>query len=687
MRTILPQKKVVSFDVFDTVVIRNTYRPEDVFARVYKRITGTDIVSTSLPDFAAQRVAAEKKARLALMGKEEVSHNEIMATMAQQLGLNDEAASSISAYEIKEEVEAAYPIEPTLSLLKKLRSDGTQIVFISDMYLDYDVIKKMLIKIGAFDNDDKLYVSSLSGCKKSTGLLYKHVVEDLKIPKKQILHIGDYLLSDYLVPKFSQRIESIIFRTARNNIYENLLGEPCSCLYCSSIAGASRAARVALAGEVTPLEKAFYNLGCNVLGPILIGFMLWVLERASKMGIQRLYFLSRDGEVMLDVAKFLADCLGIKIELRYLYVSRSSTFSALLKEELTPRNIEWLKEDNVVLTVKILADRLGFDPASLYVLLLHAGIQPKSPDAPLGKNTVEDICDVLLTDPVLKGMLRKLGAERMSSLGGYLEQEGLFDGTRFALVDLGWHGSIQDVFLKCFQDRFEDSCITGFYFGIDRASTGDNRKFGYLFEYDGSYGSKYSHVFRVLMEILCTGQHGMVRTYGINSHGDVEPVCRPVEHDQNIKFIEFLRNGVSKFLRCIDASSLECCNYQHIRPQILSILLKIFFYPDRLEAEALGEISFSADQAGHNVHRMAPPLTLFSSLCYLIKSSYALRSTVSSWFFGSWVRSPFLIKLFLYPLVGIIRIYYVGVWMPKLGKQRLIDTLNRFINMRIGLVK
>lgn len=677
----------VSLDVFDTVLTRNVYQPHDLYQRIQRRLEKHDAFKNValLAEFKDGRLAAEAEARTRLGDREEVNLQEIMAELIQRLGVVSQAASDVAKCEIEEEIKSVLPVELMISLVREQRKSGKSIVFVSDMYLPDNVIKEMLEGVGVWEPQDKLYVSGSLGIKKSSGTLFRHVLDDLQIKPNQMVHIGDYLLSDYLVPRFKIRIPSFLVRMSRNNIYERLWGDPCRCLYCSSMAGASRAARVALAADTIGLqETALYNLGCNILGPMLVSFILWTLKQAEQGGIRRLYFLSRDGEVMLEVARELANRLGTDIELRYLHVSRTAVFPALLGMEVASRTIKWLKEDNIVLTLRILADRLKLDVAVLHQHLLHTGFQLDGSETPLSKNTVADICDMLIADPRLRDMASGAGKDALRKLAGYLEQEGLFDEAPFALVDLGWHGSIQDALSNCFMERFEANGISGYYFGVDRGSTQGNKKRGFFFNQDERGFYRHQHLFRILLEIICSGRHGMVQYYQFSSQGKYEPVLLEIEHPDNKERVENIRRGIKTYIRSLDMPSVSETDYLHVRPQIAAVLKKLFFYPSRDESVALGKMRFSADQAGHHIHQIAPPLTLYSTMNYLIKRSYAGRSTISSWFFASWSCSPLHIRVLLYPLILCLRIFYVGFDVLRFWKLKLLDFFNRSITVDIG---
>jgi FMN phosphatase YigB (HAD superfamily) len=680
MAEITSSVKVISFDVFDTVITRNVYRPSDLFLRIQTRLAGCPQNPSSISnDFHKKRMEAEYEARKRYAGSEEVTLEQIWAVYAESSALSSDDITFMVQEEIKDEVKSISPIAVTSSFIKQMRVAGFSIVFLSDMYLPNGVIRDMLEKVGVIEPNDRLYLSGEIGLKKSTGNLFKFLKQDLGLASSEMVHIGDFMWGDVIMPRWKHGIHSVPLRIARANSYERLWGEPCRCLYCSSVAGASRAARVAQAGEGrSSFETTLYDLGCNVLGPILVGFILWILQQAEKTGIRRLYFLSRDGEIMLEFARELAGRLGIDIELRYLYVSRTAVFPALMGTGVNSKTIEWVKEDTIILTIRILADRLKVDCACMQERLIRAGLSLEGPDALLDNFTVDKICSLLVTDPVLKEMLAVSGRKSNQNLYGYLEKEGLFDGVTSALVDLGWHGGIQNIIYSCYGEQLGANGISGYYFGVDLAGEPANRKFGYFFsKSENTEIQRYRHLFRVLLELMCTGSHGMVLGYCTNSRGINMPEFGQPEHHENFERIAHLRQGAATFLKHLDSASLAGVDFEHVKPQILDVLKRLFFYPTIEEAFALGDMRFSSDQAGHGVRNAASPFGIVSAIRFLFKKSYAERSTISSWFFASWVRSRWRVRLLLSPLVLVVRVCYGGTDVLKFSRMKIIDLINK----------
>jgi predicted HAD superfamily hydrolase len=74
-------------------------------------------------------------------------------------------------------------------------------VFDTDMYMDSSTIEEILQNCGYDLADVPIYVSSEYGKTKRSGNLFRTVLEHEEVEASKILHIGDNLISDYLMPK------------------------------------------------------------------------------------------------------------------------------------------------------------------------------------------------------------------------------------------------------------------------------------------------------------------------------------------------------------------------------------------------------------------------------------------------------------------------------------------------------
>ncbi|NQS88899.1 hypothetical protein HQ584_03815, partial [Patescibacteria group bacterium] len=192
--------KIYSFDVFDTVLTRIVAKPKDIFLLMQSELKGRDI---QLPDkvienFAPIRVNSERTARRSAR-REDIKIEDIYAQLGRKYGLNGKQIAELIKLELETEYRSVCPICWTISEINSLRAQGKRIIFISDMYLPEQHIREMLVKVGVYQEGDKLYVSGESGLKKRTGSLFKYILEQEHCNPHQMSHCGNNLHSDIFI--------------------------------------------------------------------------------------------------------------------------------------------------------------------------------------------------------------------------------------------------------------------------------------------------------------------------------------------------------------------------------------------------------------------------------------------------------------------------------------------------------
>lgn len=185
--------KYISFDIFDTLVDRYVANPYDIFRYVEVKAKQEGIAYS---DFATKRIEAEQCAIKANRTSDEISLDDIYEYLP---NATDTVKSELKRLEVYTEIFFCNPNMEMINVLKQLRNDGKTIIITSDMYLPKQVIKKILQKCSV--NFDYLFVSSEYGIRKSSGKLFKYIINTLKINKSQFIHIGDNWKSDWIIPK------------------------------------------------------------------------------------------------------------------------------------------------------------------------------------------------------------------------------------------------------------------------------------------------------------------------------------------------------------------------------------------------------------------------------------------------------------------------------------------------------
>lgn len=189
----------VSFDVFDTLIHRRTYRPIDLF----QAMANADLLQAAFRGGISPKEFMDARVKAESLSRERLSHEGITETHLDQIyeelrGLVDVSPSDLDAIknlECSMEVAAAYPNLGFLKLYNKLMAQNKVVIY-SDMYLPKSVISAMLEKCGYVVPDQHFYVSNETLATKHTGEAYPFLLDKLKVDPSRILHIGDNLHSD-----------------------------------------------------------------------------------------------------------------------------------------------------------------------------------------------------------------------------------------------------------------------------------------------------------------------------------------------------------------------------------------------------------------------------------------------------------------------------------------------------------
>lgn len=142
--------KIISFDVFDTLIIRDVPFPTDVFS----------MLNPEDKNFKSRRIEAEKRAR-AESGKEDITLEEIYKVIMSTA--SDEELKEAMELEINAELKACKANKPALTFFNKVKESGKRIIIISDMYLDCSSISTLLQNCGYNLDGVNVYVSSEYG--------------------------------------------------------------------------------------------------------------------------------------------------------------------------------------------------------------------------------------------------------------------------------------------------------------------------------------------------------------------------------------------------------------------------------------------------------------------------------------------------------------------------------------------
>lgn len=421
-------EEVWSMDVFDTLVTRDVYKPTDLFYFVGKALKESGVLEINPFDFQRLRVEAERVARMRSI-YEEVTLDDIYNVLSTTLNLSKEVIEDLKRKEVELERESLVPISENL----KRVSERT--ILVSDTYLDKKTIVELLKDVGVTIYRD-VYVSSESRRTKHSGGLYKVISQKYCIRG----HVGDNRRSDFEVPK-RMGIFAVLYKRSWPSRYEKAIyyDEKLPYELRSVLAGTMKAARLSRYYKSEHLQT-IHEVSTDVIGPFLFSYVYWVLKNASRLGLERLYFFSREGQILKSIADILTEAFRVKVESKYLYVSRKALFLPSIKSEgdvvelLSPSKFATLKEG---------LKELGF------------------------LEELKECCSFGMSD--WKNQLLKVAEQKRAMLLNYLKQEGFAEDLKVGIVDVGWRGRLQLCLSKVLDYGGlynPTSGITGFYIGL-----------------------------------------------------------------------------------------------------------------------------------------------------------------------------------------------------------------------------
>lgn len=177
LKQLIESHEAISFDVFDTLVMRKVYFNQDVFRIVAEKYR------ESVPDFFEVRVKAERE----LSQTRYPFIEEIYEEVAKNCGIGAELASEIMHYEIEVERRVIIARGLVVDIFNFCKQKGKKVYIVSDMYMHRSDLEEIINNIGIVGYD-KIFVSSEYGTSKPQHLFecYKNEVK-----AQSYLHIGD----------------------------------------------------------------------------------------------------------------------------------------------------------------------------------------------------------------------------------------------------------------------------------------------------------------------------------------------------------------------------------------------------------------------------------------------------------------------------------------------------------------
>jgi predicted HAD superfamily hydrolase len=457
-RRAISSARVVSFDVFDTLIHRRVYRPTDLFdilAAVLKNNDFGMMHPEIAQTFSRKRVKAESEARMRLVaeqGTPEVNLEEIYDVLTEILRLTPEQREYLKDLELDLEKRFGYGNPVMQEVFRSAAEDGRQVVLCSDMYLPADFINSLLKSCG-YEAPHSLFLSSELRKSKHEGTVYREVARHLSVGPDVVVHFGDNPQADVEMAA-KEGVKPTLFNYL--SIVESGLrmnhGRPDTDPHVWSLINGT------IRQELMRRDHDFWeDIGLQVFGPLFLGKILWVTSLARQDGIERMLFFARDAYLHHQVFQRYPGLLGQDVELRYAYFSRA----AILLPSFVDMPIDrvWhLFSGRAMRSVGYHFQKLGMDPHHYLGEIRRAGFKSADEIVPNG-----DIRMFRLLNSLWSNIL--LEAKRKRELPRRYVAECAEGAKRLGIVDIGWTGNMQGGFSRILQLVRTDYEIKGYYLG------------------------------------------------------------------------------------------------------------------------------------------------------------------------------------------------------------------------------
>ncbi|HEV7333492.1 MAG TPA: hypothetical protein VGN63_20825 [Flavisolibacter sp.] len=674
--------KLVSFDVFDTLLTRKVALPHSVFYFAALTAITEGLIGCSPEIYIRIRSEAERVSRTDQPDRQ-TDAPRIFNLLAKLLMISPEAANRLRDIEIEWERKLLVPVPGAEQLLEKERKEGYSIAFVSDMYWSNKEIGLFLSDANLFREGDQLLVSADHGACKDSGKLFKKLMSDNPEAKKEELrHHGNDHFVDF---KGAQKagLSCILHNRCNPTRYELLLEkfrDETNGL-TSLLAGTGRLLRLNHDNEAAHTAGIARIVG-NVVGPTMVMYVLWILKEARNRGIKQLCFVSRDGYVPYLVCNKISKALGYEIKSVYMYGSRQSWFLPSLTE-FNEASFNWIVDKYEGTTVETIFKRLHLSWQELQSLVPDLTSFFRSPDTEVTPKIQEKIKALLTGNEGLRNHILAIAKKKRGVLLSYLEQEGINYGEKTGIVEVGWSGRTRASFRKI-MGRENAQNLHWFYIGLLPGKHHEQPEMINTFLHGLDIQYKGIDGLPSIAESFCFAPHGSVIDF-VYQDGKVTPVFNQVGEESldtwgRQQFFAYM----DEYCDLLPLNIIRSLNYYNLRNATFSLLNAFISAPSREDAEVWGSMPFIHDQFGNTSFVLAPKVrtnrkTIQDALTYG-RFNKTARGENGVWGGASWARRDWTaFPLYGFTFAGHIRAH----WKSEIHRiyketKKYISALYRF---------
>lgn len=488
---LITENEVISFDLFETLVVRAATRSDDILETAVwrtKRELGYqgDLLSKRKE---AEGVCCKQYGRYAF------GLDAVYGYMEDSMGISHAVADTLRRAEIAMEIALSSPRATMIGLLSRCLRSGKTVCILTDTHLSGSTIETILNRC-AIPTVSHLAVSSEEGASKHSGSLFAHLRSIYR--DRRILHIGDGEHSD-VTRAIEQGIRAfrvfsppdLLIRSRLNPLLREactthdgvLLGMLARHLFTDPFSSITRGGGVRIHG--------LHQFGYVFFGPLLLTWLAWLIRNLRRRPADKLLFLAREGYLLVQLYNWLRAEKRLRDLPEGLYFATSRRMAGVASLRTAEDVFALLRDDYSGSSEGLLRLRYGLNGSGAAV---NDHLVNSDPEA------------VVLVERYIDDILTNARDERKAYLK-YVGSLGITPDSRIAVADLGIKGSIQDALQRMLGKTMQGYYITGWFGSDNPYGMTDNTSV--LFP--GSRGGESSQVHRhhLLSESVLVAPEGM----------------------------------------------------------------------------------------------------------------------------------------------------------------------------------
>ncbi|SCY96689.1 haloacid dehalogenase superfamily, subfamily IA, variant 1 with third motif having Dx(3-4)D or Dx(3-4)E [Paenibacillus polysaccharolyticus] len=423
---------VISFDIFDTLLLRPFDDPKKLFMLLGEK---HDYV-----DFMTIRVKAEQEARENAnhkKGNREVNIYDIYEIIERNTGIDKEYGIQV---ELDVELELCYANPYMKRVFEILKSQGKRMIATSDMYLPENMIRQLLEKCD-YNGFEDVFVSCDYNCSKRDTYLFR-IVKNKIGANTRVVHIGDNYIPD-VVSAQQVGFDAKYYENV-NEVGGKYRADGMSELVSSAYSGIVNAHLHNGLKKYSP----HYEYGFTYGGLYVFGYCNWIYNQAKKKNVEKVLFLSRDGYIYHQVFRYFFNDMPSEYAL-WSRIANTKYTAEKNKDDFLTRMVRQKANTTFDITISSLLD--SFKLSILESKLEEFGLKKSEI---VNNGNVKQIENLIVK---YWGDILESVEHDLEELKNYFEY--LIAGHQnVAIVDVGWIGSGARGIKYLIEDKWKLGC-------------------------------------------------------------------------------------------------------------------------------------------------------------------------------------------------------------------------------------